>query len=466
MNNDPFAEPTDGEGTIFRPRPSGAAADNTARQEAGPAMRAVGRAVPKVGINPLVAAASPVLAAAVRIASGRGQPPDPDRLRNSMIKAIRAFETEALATGLDTRSLRAARYAVCATIDDLVLSTPWGSASSWAQQSITSVFHNEVIGGDRFFDILEQMQQDLGRHSPVVELMYLCTSLGFEGRYRVMPRGVAALMELRDGVYRTLRQRRGEFERELSPHWRGLAAGARSLAQRIPLWAIALGALVIAACMYIAFTFMLASVSDLAFAELFGLPPREPMAVTRAAPPRPAAPAPGPAQPAPAQPSPANPAAPVAEPPAASSFSTKLRQFLAPEIKEGLVQVFEDAQTVTVRLTNRNMFGSGEATLGAFYPPLLARIGEALQTETGNVLVNGYTDNQAIRTARFPSNFELSQARADAVTAVLRTRVTDPKRLRSQGKGDADPIAPNATPDGRQQNRRTEIVLVRVSDAL
>ena len=331
-----------------------------------------------------------------------------------------------------------------------MLSTPWGASSSWTQQSITGVFHNELIGGDRFFDILEQMQQDLGRHSPVVELMYLCTSLGFEGRYRVLPRGVAALTELRDGVYRTLRQRRGDFERDLSPHWRGIAAGARSLGQRIPLWAIGLGTLVLAGCMYVAFTFLLANTSDIAFAELFALPPRTAMQVPRA----------------PVRQPVASPAAVAPAPPPATSLSSKLRQFLAPEIKEGLVQVFEDAQTVTVRLTNRNMFGSGEAALGGIYPPLLVRIGDALQGEPGQVQVNGYTDNQPIRTARFPSNFELSQARADAVAAALRGRLSDPKRLQAKGKGDADPIAANASADGRQQNRRTEIVLVRPSDAM
>ena len=444
MAIDPFAEPSDGEGTIIRPRPSGATSERVA--EPVPSRQAAqARPVPKVGVNPLVAAASPVLAAAIRVTSDRGQPPDPDRLRAAMVRAIRAFETEALATGLDTRSLRAARYALCATIDDMVLSTPWGSSSSWVQQGLTSVFHNEVIGGDRFFDILEQMQQDLGRHSPVVELMYLCTSLGFEGRYRVMPRGVAALTELRDGVYRTLRQRRGEWERDLSPHWKGIAAGMRSLASRIPLWAIALATLAIALGMFLWFTFLLAGMSDTAFEELSAIPPKQPMQVARAA---------------------VRGAPPVAAPaaPVVTSFGTRLRQFLAPEIRAGLVEVFEDAQTVTVRLTNRNMFASGEALLGPSYPPLLGRIGEALQDEKGTVLVNGYTDNQKIRTARFPSNFELSQARADAVAAVLRSKLSDPNRVQPKGRGEADPIASNATPDGRQQNRRTEIVLVRASD--
>lgn len=453
---DPFAEPTDTESTMIRPRPSG-----TGGREPQPAQRAPqaaeARPIPRTGTSPLVAAAAPVLAAVVRVASGRTRPPDPDRLRRAMVDAVRRFETDALATGLDTRSLRAARYALCATIDDVVLSTPWGSSSSWVQQTITSVFHNEVIGGDRFFDILEQMQKDLGRHEPVVELMYICMSVGFEGRYRVMPRGAAAQTELRDGVYRTIRQRRGDFERELSPHWRGVAAGARPLSQRIPLWAMGLGTAVLAAGMYVAFTLLLASRSDLAFAELLALQPRVPQQVVRTRPPVLAPSTPTPPPTAPSTPS---------APPPPSSLVEKLRGFLEPEIRAGLVVVLEDAQSVTVRLTNRNMFASGKAELPGSYTGLLQRIGEALEGERGRVLVNGYTDSQPTRTAQFPSNFELSRARADATAAVIRPKLSHPARLVVTGKGEADPIASNATADGRQQNRRTEIVLLREGDGL
>ena len=459
MSDDPFAEPSDSERTIIRPRPSGAAP-----RGAGPAPAAANpreaRPIVKTGSNALVAAASPVLAAAVRIAADRGRAPDMDRLRRAMVEAIRRFETEALATGMDTRALRAARYALCATVDDMVLSTPWGASSGWAQQTMTSIFHNEVSGGERFFDILDQMQQDLGNNDPVVELMYLCLSLGMIGKYRVMPRGVAALTELREGVYRTIRQRRGDFERELSPHWRGVDAGARALARRIPIWALALGTLTAACIMYIVFTFLLASVSEVAFAELFALPPRGAITVPR--------------QPLPAMA--AAPAAPVAAPAAAptpaaqavvaGSLAGKLRQFLAPEIRQGLVAILQDDQTTTVRLTAANMFASGTATLNTTYAGLLNRIGDALNDEPGRVMVNGYTDDQPIRTARFPSNYELSQARAEAVTGLILPRLKDPKRVKPQGKGQADPIGDNKTAEGRQQNRRTEIVLVRESDAM
>jgi type VI secretion system protein ImpK len=445
MTNDPFAEPTDTDRTMIRPRPGGARPNPVPQPEpVRPAAPMETVVVPSTGSNALVAAAGPLLAAAIRIAGGRGNSPDPEKLRRGMVTEVRNFEKAALATGLETRALRAARYALCATIDDLVLSTPWGASSSWAQQSLTSIFHSEVSGGDRFFDILEQMQKDLGNNGEVVELMYLCTSLGFEGRYRVMPRGTAALAELRDGVYRLIRERRGAIERDLSPHWRGTEIGNKPLGHRVPLWSIPLATMLLAALIYLGFNFSLAGSSDIAFAEMYGLPPHGAVVVPRpvnVAPPPPPPPPPGPSQ-----------------------LSVKLHKFLEPEIRQGLVVVMEDAQSLTVRLTNRNMFGLGQATLNASFPPLIQRIAEALQDEPGAITVNGYTDNQPIHTARFPSNFQLSQERAQAVATIIAAKLSDPKRVRAVGKADADPIASNATAEGQQQNRRTEIVLTRTTE--
>jgi type VI secretion system protein ImpK len=445
MSDDPFAEPTDSDRTIIRPRPGGLATARPPATQASPPQPAASLAkAPMTGANPLLAAAAPVLAAIARIAASRGAGPNIDRLRQGMVDAVRDFEQRALATGLDTRSLRAARYALCATIDDVVLSTPWGASGPWAQQPITSLFHNEVTGGERFFEILEQMQREMGRYSEVVELMYLCASLGFEGRYRVMPRGIAALTELRAGIYRAIRAKRSDFERELSPQWRGIATGYTPLGQRMPVWAIALGTVLLAFMIYLGFNFALSGASDVAFAELFGLPPQGPVQVPRAS----------------AVTPPPPPLASITETHAAS----KLHQFLAPEIAQGLVTVFEDAQSVTVRLANRNMFASGNAALSPAATPLLARIGEALQDEPGRVIVNGFTDNQPISTPRFPSNFELSEARAQAVADLVAAKLSDPKRVTAQGKGAGDPIGDNATAAGRTQNRRTEIVLIRTGE--
>ena len=94
--------------------------------------------------------------------------------------------------------------------------------------------------------------------------------------------------------------------------------------------------------------------------------------------------------------------------------------------------------------------------------PLLPRIGTPWTARKATCTVNGYTDNQPIHTVQFPSNWQLSQARADAVAKVI-AAMSDPKRVRVVGKADADPIAPNTTPEGRSRNRRTEVVLLKTA---
>ena len=441
MNDDPFADlPGDADRTVIRPRPGGGSPASGRAPEAQPDAlpRGLDDRLPLIGLNPLLRAAAPLLAAIQRL-RGQAHHPDPDALRRALTEGVREFEQRALQTGLDSRSLRAARYALCATIDDLVLSTPWGSHSAWTTHSLTSLFHNEVSGGERFFDILDQMEREIGKHGDVVELMFVCLCLGFEGRYRVLPRGSANLAELRDNLFRRIRERRPDYERELSPHWRGVGAAYAGLRNRVPIWIVGIGTVTLAALIYLGTDLLLGSQSDGTFARLAGLPPSGPPVIVRpvAAPP------------------------PAVAPPAPSSTAGRLRTFLAPEIKQGLVEVIEDPQTITVRIANRNMFASGEATLTASYLPLIERIGSALQDEPGRVLVVGHTDNQPIRTPRFPSNWQLSTARADTVARVITAKLSDPSRVKAEGHADNDPLSSNATPEGRQQNRRTDIVVIK-----
>jgi type VI secretion system protein ImpK len=84
-----------------------------------------------------------------------------------------------------------------------------------------------------------------------------------------------------------------------------------------------------------------------------------------------------------------------------------------------------------------------------------------LQKEKGSIQVIGYTDNQPIHTIQFPSNFQLSAARADAAKSIIAAALGESGRLSAEGRGEADPIGSNATPDGREQNRRIEVVLHR-----
>ena len=138
-----------------------------------------------------------------------------------------------------------------------------------------------------------------------------------------------------------------------------------------------------------------------------------------------------------------------------------LYTFLKPEIDQGLVTVLGDHAMPIVRIRNKGMFPSGSATVDQGYYRLLERIGEALKAEKGPVQVIGYTDNQPIRTVRFPSNYQLSAARADAARELIDRSLGQTGRVTAVGKADADPIGPNATPEGRDANRRIEVVLRR-----
>ena len=407
--------------------------------------------------SPLLAPAAPLLALATRV-QGMVEQPDVSVLRGRIIEAMRGFEKQGLAAGVDPKVLQVGHYALCAFIDEMVQQTPWGQSSGWAKQSIASTFHASVVGGDRFFDLLKQLQQNPGRFGAVLEVMYLCLSLGFEGRMRVLDRGRADHARIRDSVYATIRELRGDYERELSPHWRGIKAKHRALASSVPLWVLGVVAAALLTTLYLGLDFALQSQSDTVAFQLANLPPQGQPTLTLATPPVVKVVEPEPVQP------------PVIVPPvqprADSEAAAKMRRFLEREIDEGLVDVSENRQVMTVRLVGDGMFDSGSDVVKPNYLPTLERIGRALDDEAGDVLITGHTDNVQIRrTIRFQSNFDLSVARANAVRKIVGSHIAAPDRIRTEGKGELVPIASNETEDGRRKNRRIELMLVKAEGA-
>jgi type VI secretion system protein ImpK len=138
----------------------------------------------------------------------------------------------------------------------------------------------------------------------------------------------------------------------------------------------------------------------------------------------------------------------------------RLAQFLEAEVREGLVTVRDEADRSVVVLRGDGLFDSGATEVKSRYLPVLARVADALNTVSGTVLVTGYTDNVPIRSGRFPSNYELSQARADAVRGIIDQRLTVRNRARAQGRADSDPLVPNNSVENRSRNRRVEVTLL------
>ncbi len=465
MSDDPFAEPDDSDRTVIRPAPGGRRAPGPAaappqggaqpspfqggqsqsgqsqggqRQSAfenvAPPPAGAGAETIQFGLNPLIVAAAPLLQLLGRLRTTFSTP-NVDDLRERTVRQVRQFEQAARDGGVPNEQLRPAHYALCASIDDVVLNTPWGSQGSWAARSLVTTFHQEVRAGERFFRILDDLQKTPATYLPVLELMYYCLSLGFLGQYRLPPHRPGEVDRVRENLYAMIVAQRSVTDPALSPHWEGVKSPYKPSRGVVPTWVMAAGALAIVGGLFIWFSTSLNGSSDETFANMLAAPLSHMPAITRVAAVRPPETLPPPPEP--------------------------LYVFLKPEIDEGLVTVIGDHSMPIVRIRNKGMFSSGSATINQGYYRLLERIGNALREEKGPVQVIGYTDNQPIRTVRFPSNYQLSTARAEAARDLILRPLGDPGRVSSVGKADAEPIASNASEEGRDQNRRIEVVLRR-----
>ncbi|TBW10166.1 DotU family type IV/VI secretion system protein [Azotobacter chroococcum] len=209
-----------------------------------------------LGLNPLAGAAAALLAEAVQLRHA-GQAEDLHALNRRLGDELKLFEQRALQAGLENSEVMAARYVLCTLLDEAVVSTPWGNESEWSQMSLLSRFHNETFGGEKFFRLLERLGRNPVKHLALLELMYLCLALGFEGQYRVLPRGMLELEAIRDALYRQIRQLRGDVPREISPHWQGLEDGRRRLVRSVPGGLLALSTLLCLALLYGGFAWVL-----------------------------------------------------------------------------------------------------------------------------------------------------------------------------------------------------------------
>lgn len=445
MNENPFSEPEDSDRTIIRPIPGGkpppgtppklapkptpvyGTAENT--QENGPDLISMGG-------SPLLRAAAPLLQFLARLRNTLN-PADNGDLRERAVLQIRIFEKNTQNLRISQELVGLAHYALCASLDDVVLATPWGSQGEWAQHSLVSTFHQEVRSGERFFDLMAQTLQRPDRFLPVLELMYLCLSLGYMGRYRVSPRGPADIDRLREEAYTVLRRHASPANAALSVHWLGVAAPYRPRRFQVPVWMAGIVALGILGLAYAGCLFSLSRFSDTTFRGFVTAPLSYMPEIVRN-----------------------QPVVPPAEPQTAGpNIIQRLSTFLEPEIKAGEVTVLGTIYQPIIRVNSSTLFASGSARVDASAIPLLLHIGEALAPETGSVNVIGYTDDQPIHTLQYPSNFTLSQARSSAAAVILRQVLGNDRGLTAKGMGDASPVASNKTYVGRAENRRIEILL-------
>lgn len=425
--DDPFALPS-GQ-TFIRPTPGGR---TVAGRQPAPE-RAVDAAADLApcdhGLNPLLALANRLLLAVPQMRSTHHLA-QPAELRNTLAHGVRQFAHDAAAAGIPTEQITAARYVLCTVLDEAASDTPWGGSGVWGQHSLLVMFHNEAYGGEKVFRLMAKLAEEPARHIDLLELIYAALALGFEGRYRIIENGAVQLEAVRDRLAQIVRQQRGTHPKALAEHWQVPPQAPRRAGSWLPLLAVASVCGLLLLGWHLWLSASLGRLSDPVFAQIQGL---RPMGLAAAA-------------------------VPVAERPAAAQ--PRLAHLLAADIKAGFVVVRDEVDRSVVTIKGDGLFDPGSTTLVSDREALMARIGDALARLPGPVLVTGHTDNQPIRSARFPSNWHLSEARAKAVGDMIVARGVAAARVRAEGRAEAEPVAANDTPGNRAQNRRVEVTLM------
>ncbi|MFN6997127.1 MAG: type VI secretion system protein TssL, long form, partial [Aquincola tertiaricarbonis] len=240
----------------------------------------------------------------------------------------------------------------------------------------------------------------------------------------VIDNGRAQLETVRERLAQMLKQATPAVDKELSPAWAGVRAAGQRLRDGIPVWVVAAVTALVLMLVFIALRMAINARTDPTFQALQSLDVKAPP--------------------------PAPPPVPAPQP--------RLAGLLAPDIQAGLVEVRDYADRSVIVIRGDGFFEPASADVADRVKPLLGRIAAALKPLPGPVLVTGHSDNQPIRSVRYPSNWHLSQERADSVKALLAATLPA-ERLRAEGRADSEPVDGNDTPAGRAKNRRVEITL-------
>jgi chemotaxis protein MotB len=129
---------------------------------------------------------------------------------------------------------------------------------------------------------------------------------------------------------------------------------------------------------------------------------------------------------------------------------------------EGEFKVSYEVIGIRLILQEKILFSSGSAEIKPETYPILDKLYEILKDLPNPVEVEGHTDSIPISTEKFPSNWELSTARASSIVRYFIAKGINPERLKASGYADTKPIASNTTPEGRAQNRRVEVVILNI----
>jgi type VI secretion system protein ImpK len=169
----------------------------------------------KVSLNPLIAACAPIFIISKELHQKR-YTHGLDELKTLLIGEVKVFENKAHHLGYSSPIILAARYLLCAYVDESIKTSTWGKQANWEDYSLlTAIQGDNSLADQRFFAILDRGASDAKNNIDLLELGYLCLSLGFKGKYNHAPHTIEQLAKLLDDLYHVINDVRGDTSKTL-----------------------------------------------------------------------------------------------------------------------------------------------------------------------------------------------------------------------------------------------------------
>ena len=385
-----------------------------------------GVAAPRAtGPNLLLAEADGLLALVPALRSTT-QVADLARLHAQIAARLQQFDDDARRRGVGPGQAQQARTVVGILIDHVVQTMPWGASGGWDLLNPLKAVAGESAGHAAIRQ-LDRMAESPTTNRDLRELIYVAIALGFEPRAYGPAVDAREAEQLRAHLAAKLKRDPSSAAQPLSVRWQPAVRPASAVASWLPLWA---GSLVVAGLLAVLYFWLVLALglrSDRVFAQIAALRLPVPAATSSVA---------------------------------AAAPQARLLPLLSGVAREPTVRVRDEADRSVVTLSDDVLFEPGSANLLRSATPLLRQVAAALQAVAGRVQVIGYTDSASERSARYPSNWELSVGQARAVHDALRVLGVPAARMRYDGRADSEPLGAGGAPSVAARTGRIEIELL------
>ena len=355
-----------------------------------------------------------------------------------VVGEIQTFENSVIEKGVTEADSRIAKLFLCALIDEAVLNTPWGHQSDWKHENLSNYFFKQAHLGGIFYQETDKLKlkHQFREKLELLKLAYVCLSLGFQGKYRLMSDGHRQVAEARDEIYQMIRNAIDEPDRNLSEYWQGRSV-KNPLIRYIPLWVVAAGACLFLLVSFAGFLYFISRSASVTLAQNTAPPiPIEEISI-------------------PEEKTVQSATIPSDSDPISDTVG-HFRKLFESEIEQNLVEVL-DGSPLILRMSNT--FLSGKDEIKKEFHGVFTKLAREIKDDDSRINIFGHTDNQPIRfSIKFPDNYTLSVARAkSAAEILLESEPTLKDRVHFEGKSDWMPVVPNDSEANRAINRRIDI---------